>query len=239
MSGVFVQAAVILLREGLEAMLVIAALAAYLKKSGAARAPRRPLYRRGGGDFRQPHCRMAVPDAERRPAQRPDRSLVILVAAALMLYVSGWLLVRQDPRAWQAYLRSGPKARSRKARLGDRAAGVPGSVPRGRRDRAVHLRARELVRRLVGRFVRGTGGRRRRPGDPVLRHQRRGVAPAVAGGVPRDVRTPVPDGDQDDRRCHPGVPGTAHRAVQSGRVPGWMLETDSIRPAKRCWRRAR
>ena len=35
MSGVFVQAAVILLREGLEAMLVIAALAAYLKKAGA------------------------------------------------------------------------------------------------------------------------------------------------------------------------------------------------------------
>ena len=36
MSGVFVQAAVILLREGLEAMLVIAALAAYLKKAGAS-----------------------------------------------------------------------------------------------------------------------------------------------------------------------------------------------------------
>ena len=38
MSGVFVQAAVILLREGLEAMLVIAALAAYLKKAGAGGA---------------------------------------------------------------------------------------------------------------------------------------------------------------------------------------------------------
>ena len=36
MSGAFVQAAVILLREGLEAMLVIAALAAYLKKAGAS-----------------------------------------------------------------------------------------------------------------------------------------------------------------------------------------------------------
>lgn len=32
-------------------------------------------------------------------------AIVILVAAALMLYVSGWLLVRQDPRAWQAYLK--------------------------------------------------------------------------------------------------------------------------------------
>ena len=34
MSNAFVQAAVILLREGLEAMLVIAALAAYLRKVG-------------------------------------------------------------------------------------------------------------------------------------------------------------------------------------------------------------
>lgn len=34
MSNAFVQAAVILLREGLEAMLVIAALAGYLRKVG-------------------------------------------------------------------------------------------------------------------------------------------------------------------------------------------------------------
>ncbi|MDB5485121.1 MAG: iron permease, partial [Tardiphaga sp.] len=34
MSSVFIQATVILLREGLEAMLVIAALAGYLKKTG-------------------------------------------------------------------------------------------------------------------------------------------------------------------------------------------------------------
>jgi high-affinity iron transporter len=32
-------------------------------------------------------------------------AFVILAAAALMLYVSGWLLLRQDPRAWQRYLR--------------------------------------------------------------------------------------------------------------------------------------
>src|SRR3981081_844419 len=35
MSSAFIQAAVILLREGLEAMLVIAALAGYLSKAGA------------------------------------------------------------------------------------------------------------------------------------------------------------------------------------------------------------
>ena len=36
MSSAFIQSAVILLREGLEAMLVIAALAGYLTKAGAA-----------------------------------------------------------------------------------------------------------------------------------------------------------------------------------------------------------
>jgi len=30
--------------------------------------------------------------------------LLFLVAAGLMLYVSGWLMVKQDPRGWQDYL---------------------------------------------------------------------------------------------------------------------------------------
>ena len=30
---------------------------------------------------------------------------IILCAAALMLYVSGWLMLRQDPRAWQGFLK--------------------------------------------------------------------------------------------------------------------------------------
>src|SRR6202042_3323342 len=30
--------------------------------------------------------------------------IIILFAASLMLYVSGWLMVKQDPRGWQDYL---------------------------------------------------------------------------------------------------------------------------------------
>ena len=30
--------------------------------------------------------------------------IIILIAAGLMLYVSGWLMVKQDPRGWQDYL---------------------------------------------------------------------------------------------------------------------------------------
>ena len=40
-------------------------------------------------------------------SQRSHGSRVIVVAAALMLYVSGWLILRQDPRAWKGFLREG------------------------------------------------------------------------------------------------------------------------------------
>ena len=48
MSSAFIQATVILLREGLEAMLVIAALAGYLKKTGGGHRVS-ALYAGGGG----------------------------------------------------------------------------------------------------------------------------------------------------------------------------------------------
>ena len=105
MSGVFVQAAVILLREGLEAMLVIAALAAYLKKAGAAE--RLVALYTGAAIAIVASLVAAYLFQTLNDGQHNDliEAFVILAAAALMLYVSGWLLVRQDPRAWQAYLK--------------------------------------------------------------------------------------------------------------------------------------
>jgi high-affinity iron transporter len=91
MSGVFVEAAAILLREGLEAMLIIAALAAYLKKAGAEQ---RLVALYGGAVAAILASLVDILEG-----------VFILIAAALMLYVSGWLLVRQNPRAWQAYLK--------------------------------------------------------------------------------------------------------------------------------------
>jgi high-affinity iron transporter len=105
MSGTFVQAAVILLREGLEAMLVIAALAAYLKKAGAEQ---RLVALYGGAVIAILASLVAAYLFQTlNDGQHNDliEAFVILAAAALMLYVSGWLLVRQDPRAWQAYLK--------------------------------------------------------------------------------------------------------------------------------------
>jgi high-affinity iron transporter len=105
MSGVFVQAAVILLREGLEAMLVIAALAAYLKKAGASE--RLAALYSGAVAAIFASLLAAYLFQTLNEGQHNDllEAFVILAAAALMLYVSGWLLVRQDPRAWQAYLK--------------------------------------------------------------------------------------------------------------------------------------
>ena len=104
MSSAFVQSAVILLREGLEAMLVIAALAAYLTKAGGAHRVR-SLYV-GALAAIVVSIIAAWLFAVLNSGQHSDlfEGVVILLAAALMLYVSGWLMVKQDPHGWKEYL---------------------------------------------------------------------------------------------------------------------------------------
>lgn len=106
MSGTFVQAAVILLREGLEALLVLAALAAYLDKAGAR--SRLPAFWTGAGLAVLASLVAAWAFAMFNNGAHSDilEGVIMLFAAALMLYVSGWLLLRQDPRAWQAFLKT-------------------------------------------------------------------------------------------------------------------------------------
>jgi high-affinity iron transporter len=104
LSSAFIQAVVIQLREGLEAMLVIAALAGYLTKAGA-RHRIRALY---GGSLAAVGASIIAAwlFAVLNSGQHSDvlEGIIILVAAGLMLYVSGWLMVKQDPRGWQDYL---------------------------------------------------------------------------------------------------------------------------------------
>jgi high-affinity iron transporter len=105
MSSAFIQAAVILLREGLEALLVLAALAAYLTKAGAS--DRLGALYSGAAAAVVASLVAAWLFQTLNDGQHNDivEGVVVLAAATLMLYVSGWLLVRQDPRAWQAYLK--------------------------------------------------------------------------------------------------------------------------------------
>ena len=104
MSSAFIQAAVILLREGLEAMLVIAALAGYLTRSGAGHRIQ-ALY---GGALAAVAASIVAAwlFAVLNSGEHSDimEGIIILFAAGLMLYVSGWLMVKQDPRGWQDYL---------------------------------------------------------------------------------------------------------------------------------------
>src|SRR3979411_2934092 len=104
MSSAFIQAAVILLREGLEAMLVIAALAGYLSKAGAGHRIQ-ALY---GGSLAAVGASIIAAwlFAVLNSGEHSDvlEGIIIVVAAGLMLYVSGWLMVKQDPRGWQDYL---------------------------------------------------------------------------------------------------------------------------------------
>jgi high-affinity iron transporter len=104
--SVFLQSATILLREGLEALLVVAALAAYLSKAGAQeRLP--ALYWGAAAAVAASIAAAAVFEAFNNGAHDDTvEAVVILCAAALMLYVSGWLLLRQDPKAWQSFLQA-------------------------------------------------------------------------------------------------------------------------------------
>jgi high-affinity iron transporter len=99
------QAGVILLREGLEALLVIAALAGFLRRAGADGAIR-TLYA-GAGAALVASVGAAIAFSLFLNGAHDDRieAGVMILAAALMLYMSGWLFLRQDGRTWTQEMR--------------------------------------------------------------------------------------------------------------------------------------
>lgn len=101
-----IQSGGILLREGLEALLIIAALAAILNRAGAKHAI--PVLYTGAAMGVLASLAAAVAFELFLNGAHDDRleAAVMVVAAALMLYMSGWLFLRQDPRAWTAELKS-------------------------------------------------------------------------------------------------------------------------------------
>jgi high-affinity iron transporter len=99
------QSALILVREGAEALLIVAALLAFLAKTGESARGRFVF----GGALAAVVASVVTAwifvrffDGNHNDAVE---GATMLLAAALMFYVSGWLLLRQDPRAWQGYLR--------------------------------------------------------------------------------------------------------------------------------------
>jgi high-affinity iron transporter len=99
------ESGLILLREGLEAMLVIAALAAFLNRAGASRKVR-TLYA-GAGCAVVASIAAAIVFEAFFDGNHNDyvEAGVLAIAAVLMLYMSGWMYLRQDPRTWINELR--------------------------------------------------------------------------------------------------------------------------------------
>ena len=105
--SVALQSGGILLREGLEAMLVISALAGYLRRGDANGAPLKMLYA-GALAAIAFSIAGAVAMALFLNGAHDDRieAAIMIVAAALMLYMSGWLFLKQDPQAWKAEMKA-------------------------------------------------------------------------------------------------------------------------------------
>jgi high-affinity iron transporter len=99
------QSGSILLREGLEALLVIAALAAFLTRAGVPEKVR-SLYI-GAGLAILASLGAAVVFEVFFGGEHNDfmEAGVMVVAAVLMLYMSGWMYLKQDPKAWMSELR--------------------------------------------------------------------------------------------------------------------------------------
>ena len=99
--GLALQSGAILLREGLEAILIVTALAAALRRGGSYIALN-ALYI---GSFMAVLASIlaAVIFQIYFDGAHNDflEAVVMVVASALMIYMSGWLFLRQDPRAWK------------------------------------------------------------------------------------------------------------------------------------------
>lgn len=100
------EAFMIVLREGLEALLIIAALAAVLTRAG--RPERVRALGIGALVALAASAGLAWIFATYFGGGHDDlaEAAVMAAAALLLFYVSGWLWLRQDPAAWQAYLQS-------------------------------------------------------------------------------------------------------------------------------------
>jgi hypothetical protein len=113
--SVALQSASILLREGVEAMLVIAALAAFLRRAGAPGELKAVYF--GAGLAILASVLAAIVFDVFLGGAHDDRveAAVMLLVSALMFYMSGWLFLRQDPAAWNATLHRSANARHRRA----------------------------------------------------------------------------------------------------------------------------
>jgi len=106
MSATFIEAVAILLREGLEAILVLAALAAYLSRAGAEDRLRALWVGAIAALIASIAAAWVFEQFYNGAHSDIFEGVIVFLAAGLLFYVSGWLFLKQDPKAWQAYLKT-------------------------------------------------------------------------------------------------------------------------------------
>lgn len=104
MSAIAVESFMIVLREGLEALLVIAALAAFLVRAGEAHRRRALAWGAAAGLAASIVAAWIFAQFFGGAHDDLTEGLIMAAAALLLFYVSGWLWLRRDPAAWQRYL---------------------------------------------------------------------------------------------------------------------------------------
>lgn len=105
--GRTVQSFLILFREGIEAMLVVAALVAYLRRSGYADKVRVIWQACVLAVFASVAAAWALTSLVQASGanQEAIEGGTMLVAAAVLVYVSYWLTAKKDADRWQAFIR--------------------------------------------------------------------------------------------------------------------------------------
>lgn len=105
--GTTTQSFLILFREGVEAMLVVAALAAYLRRSGYADKVKVIWHGVGWALAASVTAAwlMGVVFKASGANQEALEGITMLVAAAVLIYVSYWLTAKRDADRWQAFIK--------------------------------------------------------------------------------------------------------------------------------------
>lgn len=106
-AGAFFQSLLILLREGFEAMLVVTALVAYLKRLGAEDKVKVVWQAVGLALLASAATAWALNAivAFSGAGQEAVEGATMLVAALVLAYVSHWLFARREAQRWQGYLK--------------------------------------------------------------------------------------------------------------------------------------
>lgn len=106
-AAAFLQSLLILLREGFEAMLVVTALVAYLKRLGAGDKVRVVWWSVAAALVASAATAWAlnVAVALSGAGQEAVEGMTMLVAALVLAYVSHWLFARREAQRWQGYIK--------------------------------------------------------------------------------------------------------------------------------------